>query len=169
MEGEDDANANKKGDIKDMYEPADIDDLYLRDEDVRIRTTDIPERLQIRYDKRKFPSNKELVEETKWIFEKLRQSAGDLKQDASIQFYEKLQKKILKTLEYLIINHNEIMYLSYYKKQELLPEIQLNDLWNIYDLDQEWAHFHAAKEDLQRSIDHLEQFHKVSLHCSEFL
>ena len=51
----------------------------------------------------------------------------------------------MKTLEYLRIQNFEIMYLYYYKKHELYPELQLNDLWEIYELDFEWGSFIEQK------------------------
>jgi len=51
---------------------------------------------------------------------------------------EKYRKKILLVLDYLKVSHNEIIYIWTYKKHEVSPELSLNDLWCIYQLDLEW-------------------------------
>jgi len=48
-------------------------------------------------------------------------------------------------LEFLRVNNFEVMYQHFYKKPELYPELQLTDLWDIYELDAEWSHFYALK------------------------
>jgi hypothetical protein len=37
------------------------------------------------------------------------------------------------------------MYLNFYKNPYLTPEININELWEIYDLDSEWAEFYTKK------------------------
>lgn len=38
------------------------------------------------------------------------------------------------------------MYIYYYKRNEFMPELDEEDLWKIYDLDEEWAQFSYLKE-----------------------
>ncbi len=63
--------------LKDFFEPREMEEIYQTEEDIKIRDTDIPERLQLRFKKylfkfsRQYPTNTELFDETKWIFEHL--------------------------------------------------------------------------------------------------
>lgn len=66
------------------------------------------------------PTNKELVDETNWICERML-----LNKNPSPQNPEEFKKKILKTLEYLTVHNNEVMYLYFYKKFELYPDLSL--------------------------------------------
>ena len=87
---------------------------------------------------RPLPENNELIDETKWIYQKLQSSKKHSNEKT-------LETKILKVLEFIRINHMEVMYLYFYKKQEIFPEINLEDLWAIYDLDQEYLSFSIQK------------------------
>jgi hypothetical protein len=79
-----------------------------------------------------------LIDETKWIYQKLYPSKKHSNEKT-------LETKILKVLEFIRIHHMEVMYLYFYKKQEIFPEITLEDLWTIYDLDQEYLSFSLQK------------------------
>jgi hypothetical protein len=87
--------------------------------------------------------------ETKWIFDKFKNYLRNSK------IFEKDNKNqtriILGTAEGQYIRRIktvlgfirekgfEIMYIYYYKKNEFRPELDLDDLWKIYDWDNEWA------------------------------
>lgn len=53
------------------------------------------------------------------------------------------------------------MYIYYYKKNEFCPELDLDDLWKIYDYDNEWVHFSNLKHYLDNQFKDLE--YKFSL------
>jgi hypothetical protein len=38
----------------------------------------------------------------------------------------------MKVLEFLRVNYYEIMYIHFYKKPEIFPDLQLKDLQDIY-------------------------------------
>ena len=42
------------------------------------------------------------------------------------------------------------MYIYDYKRNEYLPELNLDDLWRIYELDAEWAVFLQLKEHVEK-------------------
>jgi hypothetical protein len=135
----------KKITLKDIYEPAELEQMYETEADQGIIATDVPERLQMRY-KAKFPDNVELIEEANWIFEKLK-VIKSLPPDENKTM--ELKSKIMKVLEHLRINNFEIMYIYNYKKQDLHlgnnPLLTLEDLWELYDLDQEWGVIYSKR------------------------
>lgn len=55
------------------------------------------------------------------------------------------------------IQHYEVMYLSLYKKNEFLPDLQQNDLWDIYELDEEWREFSKLKDQIIKNMGILEE------------
>jgi len=48
-------------------------------------------------------------------------------------------RRIKTVLSFLREKGFEIMYIFYYKKNEFRPELDLDDLWKIYDWDNEWS------------------------------
>ena len=137
------ADLKRKKQLKDIFEPTELKDRFATIEDERIIAQDIPERLQLRFKDRPLPESQELVQETNWIAEYLKIS----KKAVSLNM-ENLRKNIMKALELLRVNHSEILYIYTYKKNDIsLPDgqLELNDLWNIYDLDLEWASIYSRK------------------------
>jgi len=45
------------------------------------------------------------------------------------------------------------MYIWTYKQNELLPEIELDDLWIIFELDQKWAVIFAQRKALELRLE----------------
>ena len=88
--------------------------------------------------------------ESIWILTKLEKLKNS-------PLYESHQKKILKALELMKIQHYEVMYLSLYKKNEFLPDLQQNDLWDIFELDEEWHEFSNMKDNIIKNIGILEE------------
>lgn len=91
-----------------------------------------------------------MVPESIWILTKLEKLKNS-------PLYESHQKKILKALELMKIQHYEVMYLSLYKKNEFLPDLQQNDLWDIFELDEEWHEFSNMKDNIIKNIGILEE------------
>lgn len=49
--------------------------------------------------------------------------------------------------------HNEIMYIWTYFKWKFYPELSLEDLWEIYNLDQEWSVIYPRKKLLEQKLE----------------
>ena len=69
----------------------------------------------------------------------------------SIPSNEEIQyiRRIKSVLSFLREKGLEVMYIYYYKKNEFRPELDLEDLWKIYDWDLEWEQFYKLKLQLQ--------------------
>jgi len=61
-------------------------------------------------------------------------------------------RRIKTVLSFLREKGFEVMYIYYYKKNEFRPELDLDDLWKIYDWDTEWSQFYSLKIYLENQI-----------------
>ena len=155
----------KKKTLKDDFEPGNIEiEHNLSEEDKIIINTDIPERLQLRVSlKNQTNETKELIdEEAKWIFEKFRLQRNSFPN-------ENMHKKIHRALNFIKNQHFEVLYLNFYKKHELYPEVQLSELWEIYELDEEWAHILSLRSCVKANLSILENFMEIPKAITDFL
>lgn len=165
----DDAEADfEKVDIQNIFGPQDLAQHYETPADKLIINTDLPERLQTRFKYRDLPKNQELIDETKWIMEKIASRHGLMPTEA-----HELQIKILKVLEFLRLSHYEIMFIWQHKRHEFTSrnkefgvfyELNLADLWFIYQLDQDWDDLYKKKAAVRKMLDILKI--KINVHTS---
>ena len=173
----DDPDALAKGiELKDVFEPSQLIDRMLTDEDNRIRSIDQPERFQLA---RKPYINLELTddefrEESVWI--------SDLiwpKKSLGAEHREAFQKSVAKVLEYMNIDEYEVPFIFQHRKDYLIhaqrvavtpdpynpsaPQHVINaekllnqtDLWDIFDLDLKFRALIEKRHALQRTYDNL--------------
>ena len=159
-----------KVDIQNIFGPQDLAQHFETPADKLIINTDLPERLQIRFKYRELPKNQELIDETKWIMEKIAHKHGLMQNEA-----QELQVKILKVLEFLRLSHYEIMYIWQHKRHEitskpkefgLFYELSLSDLWYIYQLDLEWDDLYKKKTAVRKMLGILQN--KITIHSTIF-
>ena len=173
----DDPDAMMKGiELKDVFEPSQLIDRMLTDEDNRIRTTDEPERFQLA---RKPYKDLELTEdegreESMWI--------ADLmlpKKALDPQFREPFQKAVAKVLEFMNVDDYEVPFIFQHRKDYLIHahRVQLSpdpynpgavdyetraekllnqtDLWEIFDMDLKFRALIEKRHALQKTYDNL--------------
>ena len=173
----DDPDAIVKGiELKDVFEPSQLVDRMLTDEDNRIRSTDQPERFQLA---RKPYQSLELTEEESreeaiWISDLMlpkKQLDADLR--------EPFQKSVSKVLEFMNIDEYEVPFIFQHRKDYLIharpvsvtpdpynanvpdhamrAEKLLNqtDLWDIFDMDLRFRALIEKRRALQRTYDNL--------------
>ena len=173
----DDPDSMLKGiELKDVFEPSQLVDRMLTDEDNRIRSTDQPERFQLA---RKPYKNLELTEEegreeSIWI--------SDLmlpKKSLESQYREPFQKAVAKVLEFMNVDEYEVPFIFQHRKDYLIhahkvqispgpynasgPEYEqraeklLNqtDLWEIFDMDLKFRALIEKRHALQKTYDNL--------------
>lgn len=155
-------------DMHKIFGPQDLAQHYETPADKHIISTDIPERLQARFKYRDLPKNQELIDETKWIMDKIASRHGLMATEA-----QELQVKILKILEFLRLSHYEIMYIWHHKRHEFtskskefgtLYELNLGDLWYIFQLDIDWDDLYKKKASVRKMLDILKT--KINIHNS---
>ena len=180
-----DPDALEKGiELKDVFEPSQLIDRMLTDEDNRIRMTDEPERFQIA---RKPYRDVELTEQDKreeagWI------SALMLQKHAlEPELHEPFHKAVAKTLDFMNTENCEVPFIFQHRKDYLIharkiptspdpnnpdaPEyytsadklINQDELWEILANDLKFRALLEKRKALQRTYDNLQalddQFH----------
>ncbi|KAI8584594.1 hypothetical protein K450DRAFT_217031 [Umbelopsis ramanniana AG] len=139
--------------LKDVFEPSELQERMLTEEDEDIRLRDIPERMQMRYQglNRNFtPATEEQVEaESQWISKTM--AAAEGKEQASEEKSNAI-KYIVKffTQEFLevpyIVYHRRDYFTDIDKQTGRTREIlTTDDLWKIYDYDFKYFSFADRK------------------------
>eukprot|EP01114_Cavostelium_apophysatum_P013868 TRINITY_DN3454_c0_g1_i4.p1 TRINITY_DN3454_c0_g1~~TRINITY_DN3454_c0_g1_i4.p1 ORF type:complete len:1553 (-),score=591.00 TRINITY_DN3454_c0_g1_i4:61-4719(-) len=124
--------------LADQFEPKLLETRYLTAEAEKIRTTDLPERIQLQFPDRPKPRENELKEEAEWIFSRAFSNVEDM-------LMQSVVPKICFVLEFLRKDHLEVPFIHSYRKDYYLPELKNSDLWEIYDWDEKWAHLQNKK------------------------
>lgn len=163
--------------LKDVFEPSQLKEKLLTDEDNSIRFTDEPERFQL--DRKAFKNSQltgeQFKEEARWITNQLWPKKG-LPQELHTPF----SKAIGKVLEFFIVDEVEVPYVFQHRKDYLLhttktrnstredpdgSEYTINaqkllnqdDLWRILELDIKFRSFVEKRNALERTLENLKE------------
>ncbi|KAK5987461.1 Transcription elongation factor SPT6 [Cladobotryum mycophilum] len=173
---EEDREREEQGiELKDVFEPSQLKEKLLTDEDNEIRFTDEPERFQL--DRKAFKnlqlSADQFKEEAKWITNQLWPKKG-LTQELQVPF----GKAVSKVLEFFIVDEVEVPYVFQHRKDYLLhskkirkstrddpdgPDYTIqsdkllnqDDLWRILELDIKFRSFVDKRNSLEKSYENL--------------
>ena len=176
----DDAEALSKGiELKDVFEPSQLADKMLTDEDNRIRTTDQPERFQIaRKPYRDLElTDDELNEESYWIAALMLPK----KQFQSEELKEAFIKSVTKVLEFMNIDDFEVPFIFQHRKDYLIhaqrvpvspnpnnpnaPEFVVSaeklltqsELWDVFNFDLKFRALIEKRRAITKSYESLIQ------------
>jgi transcription elongation factor SPT6 len=128
-----DINRDNPVRLKDVYEPDEIAEKLLTEEDDAIRIKDIPERLQLRYINNP-PEGDELNRESAYITEKiLRERPNNYQGAEGI-----IQSAIRDVLRFLREDNYEIPFIFSHRKDYWKGRLEDYELWKIYDYDEEF-------------------------------
>lgn len=164
--------------LKDVFEPSQLQEKLLTDEDNVIRNTDEPERFQL--DRKPFKSlqitSEQFKEEAKWITNLIWPKKG-----LPHRLLEPFQRAIGKVLEYFVVEMFEVPYVFQHRKDYLIhaekkenpehrhdpeaPEtivsaeklLTQDDLWRILELDVKFRAFIERRNALERTFDNLKE------------
>lgn len=162
--------------LKDVFEPSQLVDRMLTDDDNRIRVMDQPERFQLaRKPYRDLElTDEEFREESIWISNLMWP-----KKALAAEHREQFQKSIAKVLEFLNIDEYEVPFIFQHRKDYLIhaqkievtpdqynpnaPTYVINaekllnqtDLWEIFDMDLKFRALIDKRHALQRTYDNL--------------
>lgn len=182
MELQEQADAEEEGEgrelqLKDVFEPSQLKERMLTDEDNRIREIDIPERLQLA--RKPFPEleltdedmEARLNEEAAWITKLIWP-----KKPLDGYFEVPFRKAVRKVLEFLNIENYEVPFIFNHRKDYLIhapadtqddadnpaptdirPERLLNqvELWDVFELDLKFRAFTEKRDALQKHYANL--------------
>lgn len=146
-EEEDEGNLDKFKKLKEIYEPSILASKFLTEKDEQIRSLDIPERLQNHI--REY-NEEEIKEEVEWIYETLFAEHVESKKNTFENERKNSHKATIKqVLEYMLVQHLDIPFISHYRK-EFIENIENDaDLWKIYDLDEQWCQLNKKREEIK--------------------
>ncbi|KAK1116660.1 hypothetical protein K0M31_018202 [Melipona bicolor] len=154
--------------IFELYEPSELIRGHFTDVDNEIRITDIPERMQIRA----VPviptaeGSDELDFEANWIYKQAFCQPTISIQDTHLneEAKERAKKgphivdKIRKVLDFIRNQNFEVPFISFYRKEYVSPELNINDLWKIYKFDVKWYQLKQRKENLLKLFKRMRNF-----------
>ncbi|EMD86378.1 hypothetical protein COCC4DRAFT_193668 [Bipolaris maydis ATCC 48331] len=164
--------------LKDVFEPSQLQERMLTDEDNVIRETDIPERLQLARKPFKeielTPEDMQarLTEEATWISNMLWPKKG-----LPRYFLQPFEKAVRKVLEFINLEDYEVPFIFNHRKDYLIhapsdndfddidnpppmdarPERLLNqaDLWEVFDFDLKFRAFAEKRDALRQNYENL--------------
>jgi len=174
---------DKPLELKDVFEPSQLIDRMLTDDDNLIRATDVPERFQLA--RKSFP-HQELPEEE--VFERINEEAAWIsnmllpkkrfENDLRVPF----QKSIGKVLEFINVEDFEVPFIFQHRKDYLIhagrvetspdpanpdaPNYEVraeklltqSDLWEILELDLKFKAMVEKRETLRKVYDSIKEF-----------
>ncbi|ORX55479.1 transcription elongation factor Spt6 [Piromyces finnis] len=143
MQDEDDVNDINRDNpvrLKDVYEPDEIAEKLLTEEDDAIRIKDVPERIQLKYINNP-PEGDELNREAAFIEEKILMKREKYSNNS-------LQTPIRDVLRFIREDNYEVPFIFSHRKDFWKDENKLNDheLWLIYDYDEEFQAIENKKK-----------------------
>ncbi|XP_076154074.1 transcription elongation factor SPT6 [Alosa pseudoharengus] len=161
--------------IFDVYEPSELESSHMTDQDNEIRSTDMPERFQLRTIPVKPAEDDELEEEAEWIFRNAFSNSTISMQDSTDYLnpgsnptfsYKQPQtvSKIKEALNFMRNQHFEVPFIAFYRKEYVEPELNINALWKVWHWDAKWTHLRTRKENLTRLFNKMQsyQFEQIS-------
>ncbi|KAK9479114.1 SH2 domain-containing protein [Lipomyces japonicus] len=172
--GEDYAEEQQAAELKDVFEPSELAERLLTDEDNAIRVRDEPERFQIM---RKAFSSYELSDEDfaleeEWLVKEISQQKISWLADHN-DLEVPLTKAIKKVLEFIVKDHLEVPFIWHHRRDYLLHQVprknndsvdefaaerllEQDDLWIIAYLDIKFHSTVERKHSIQKIFKSLE-------------
>ena len=169
-----DEQQDKHLDLKDIFEPSQLEEKMMTEDDQDIRNIDQPERFQIARKPYKdlVLTDEQFKEESKWI-SNLMLPKRSLKDELE----EPFRRAVAKVLEFLVWDEYEVPFIFQNRKDYLIHALKkpigknadgtmeyeieaaklLNqsDLWEIFDLDLKFRGFIEKRNGLQKTYDNL--------------
>ncbi|XP_077089367.1 transcription elongation factor SPT6 isoform X2 [Siphateles boraxobius] len=161
--------------IFEIYEPSELESSHMTDQDNEIRSTDMPERFQLRAIPVKPAEDDELEEEAEWIYRNafstptisMQESTDYLDRGTTTNFSRKGPStiaKIKEALNFMRNQHFEVPFIAFYRKEYVEPELNINDLWKVWQWDEKWTQLKTRKQNLTRLFRRMQsyQFEQIS-------
>ena len=135
-----------------------IDDLFGTKLDQEIVERDIPERLQIKLNNRFNPSEEDLSVEAKWIYNIIIDQLESCKYVHTASKIQDIEKKINRVLKMVRCEYHDLPFITKYRMNELIPELEQKDVFTIFELDVEYGKFQIQKKIYEDFITNLSEF-----------
>nr|CAB3266713.1 transcription elongation factor SPT6 [Phallusia mammillata] len=171
--------ARKKKSIFDVMEPDTLEKGFYTDIDAEIRSTDIPERFQLRAIPVRPAEESELEMEADWIYKYCFVESTLSKQDPIEDFGSNFNASVLSslnrkpqscvgkiqdTLNFMRNQQFETPFIAFYRKEYVEPELNIHDLNKIYHWDEKWTQLNNRKANLTRLLQKMQtyQYEQIS-------
>ncbi|KAI8507404.1 Transcription elongation factor SPT6 [Branchiostoma belcheri] len=160
-----------KRSIFDVYEPSELEQKHFTDQDNEIRTADLPERFQLRTIPVRPAEESELMEEAEWIYKYAfmtlpisMQEFPDKPEEGGGygSMYSRKEPstvgKIRDALNFMRNQHFEVPFIAFYRKEYVEPELNINDLWRIWQWDEKWTQLRNRKRNMTRLFEKMQTY-----------
>lgn len=180
-EQEQEVDEEKHLDLKDVFEPSQLAEKMLTEEDNDIRLADEPERHQIaRKPYRHIAlTDEQSREEAEWISNLML-----LKKPMDSEFREPFQRAVAKVLEFLVTDDWEVPFIFQHRKDYMIHTfrvpsngpgdgshaeklLNMTDLWDIFDYDLKFKSLVDKRNTIQKTYDNLHSLFNVNDHVVE--
>ena len=146
---------------RELFDPSDIQALTSQDQ--ALMESSLPERYlsEIRSllggaagkrisDVQSMLENEDKTDEALWVYQRMREAE-------LIRGYDEndCRDRIKKVLESRHTHHLETMYIYYYRKKLYADYLNLEALWKVQELDEEWVPFHQQQEKVTKFIEEI--------------
>uniref|UniRef100_A0A8C7RHZ2 Transcription elongation factor SPT6 n=1 Tax=Oncorhynchus mykiss TaxID=8022 RepID=A0A8C7RHZ2_ONCMY len=161
--------------IFEIYEPSELESSHMTDQDNEIRSTDMPERFQLRSIPVKPAEDNELEQEAEWIYRNafstptisMQESTDYLDRGTTTNLSRKGPStiaKIKEALNFMRNQHFEVPFIAFYRKEYVEPELNINDLWKVWQWDEKWCQLKSRKQNLTRLFRRMQshQYEQIS-------
>lgn len=158
--------------IFEIYEPSELKRGHFTDFDNKVRNTDIPERMQLR----EIPvtpvpeGSDELSEEAEWIYKQAfckpttsNQEWGNTMERGKPKKEPQTVEKIKKALDFMRNQNFEVPFIAFYRKEYVLPELNINDLWRVFKYDAKWCQLRSRKMTLLSLMEKMRDYQAEQL------
>ncbi|CAB1348966.1 unnamed protein product [Coregonus sp. 'balchen'] len=73
-------------------------------------------------------------------------------------------QKIKEALNFMRNQHFEVPFIAFYRKEYVEPELNINDLWKVWQWDEKWTQLKTRKQNLRRLFQKMQgyQFEQIS-------
>lgn len=103
----------------------------------------------------------ELEDEAKWIFKQVFQKPSISRNQGEEQRRKipaETTGKIKKALDFIRNQHLEVPFIAFYRKEYVLPDLKLKDLWKVYKYDAKWCILQTRKRALVQLFERIRDF-----------
>lgn len=151
-EEEEEGTEDQQLELKDVFEPSQLREKLLTDDDNEIRATDEPERFQL--DRRPFKKSQtspDLKEETQWIADQMWE-ARKFSMESSLE--GPFSKAVNKVLEFFVVDYVEVPYVFQHRKDYLIQARKVkNPHYDRRDKDSTESEYEVKGEKLLNQDD----------------
>ncbi|BHF60733.1 Transcription elongation factor SPT6 [Sparganum proliferum] len=154
------AKAAAQDKVYELFDPSDLARAFYSPQDERIRCTDLPERCQLRavpirrLDPQSASYEADLIEvekEAEWIYNVAFREGPSKKPPA-------VTDKIFQVLKLLKESLSEVPFITFYRKEYIEKDLNINDLWRIYEYDEKWETLQQRRKGLIRQLEKMHSY-----------